>query len=58
MSTTKLVYCYTSYFCCGVVVQQDNTIVEAAPIVAWSIGKHFSVLRDFLRSKGGNYEVV
>lgn len=55
---TKLVYCYTTYFCCGVIVQEDNTVIEAAPIVRWAVGKHFATLRDFLRRKGGNYEVV
>ncbi|MCC2547731.1 hypothetical protein LJY25_14845 [Hymenobacter sp. BT175] len=55
---TKLVYCNTSYFCCGVVVREDNTITEAAPILRWSVGKHFRVLRDWLRGKGGSYQVL
>jgi hypothetical protein len=55
---TKLVYCTTSYFCCGVIVREDNTIVEAAPILRWSQGQHFRVLRDWLRTKGGTWQVV
>lgn len=55
---TKLVYCYVPHFCCGVIVQEDNTIIDAAPILAWAVGKHFRQLRDWLRGKGGNYEVL
>ncbi len=54
----KLVYCYLPWFCCGVLVTPDNVVREAAPILCWAVGKHFSELRDWLRGKGGNYEVV
>ena len=46
------------WFCCGVIVRSDNVVVEAAPILAWAVGKPFAAVRDWLRAKGGGYEVV
>lgn len=55
---TKLVYCMMADFCCGVIVQEDNTIIEAAPKLRKFTGQHFRNLRDWLRGHGGTYQIL
>jgi len=39
----------TTYFCAGVVVDQTDVVIEAAPILHWAVGKLvFSVLEYYL----------
>jgi len=30
----------TAYYCAGVVTDEDLVVIEAAPILRWSIGRH------------------
>lgn len=47
----RLVYIVSSYFCCGVIIDDHYTVTEAAPILKWSIGKHCREIKRFLERK-------
>lgn len=51
------------YFCCGVeiLVSEDGknaTVIDAAPIMRWAIGKDWSVVLHWVHRKRGTYELV
>ena len=45
----------TNYFVCGIIVK-NNKVIEAAPIMSWSIGKDLSVIEKWIKSKKGSIE--
>jgi hypothetical protein len=53
------VYQVTSpYFCAGIVVANGVFIKEAAPILAWSIGKHINWFKDYCEKKRWQMELT
>jgi len=48
---TTLVSIDAPNFCSGVIVR-DGRVVEAAPIVRWTIGKRYEWLADYCRRHG------
>lgn len=48
----RWVYVVATYFCCGVDINEKGVVIEAAPILRWSVGKHYSVIEKFLKKKG------
>jgi hypothetical protein len=46
----KLYQITSSYFCAGIIVN-DGVIVQAAPILKWSIGHTFEYFRAYCRTK-------
>jgi hypothetical protein len=49
-SNNELYQITSKYFCAGIVVH-TGTIVHAAPILGWTIGKEFKYFRDYCRRK-------
>lgn len=49
---TELFQVTTGYFCAGIVVK-NGRVVEAAPILRWSIGKPIGAVVAWAESKGG-----
>jgi hypothetical protein len=47
----KLVRVSATYFSCGVLIDSHGVVKEAAPILKWATGKHFSVIQTFLERK-------
>ena len=47
----------TSYFCCGIEVE-DGVVVAAAPIMKWAVGKSDTAVREWVRKKKGTMEAV
>ena len=43
---------------CAAFVLEDETVIDAAPILKWSIGKRREWLRDYFRQKGWKAVVV
>lgn len=43
---------------CAAMVLEDETVIDAAPILKWSIGKRREWLRDYFRQKGWKAVVV
>lgn len=50
--------CQTNYFCCGITTDEHGIVIEAAPIMKWVIGRHYSYVRSWLLSKSGKIEEV
>jgi hypothetical protein len=48
----RLVVINATYFYAGVIINEKGVVVEAAPILRWSIGKPYSVIEKFLKDKG------
>ena len=48
----------TFYFCCGIVTNSSGYIVEAAPILQWSVGKYLNTLLNWVDGKDGEYECL
>jgi|GEM_PF-6548485 len=53
----KLVRIHATYFCCGVFIDTNGIVKDAAPIVNWSRGKHYSVIEKFLERKKALIEI-
>ncbi|MBA2708542.1 MAG: hypothetical protein H0U59_12130 [Gemmatimonadaceae bacterium] len=47
----------TDYMCCGVVVD-DGIVIEAAPIMGWSVGKTLAAVSAWVVKKQGTIEVL
>ena len=47
----RLVWIAATYFCCGVLIDSKDVVVEAAPIVAWATGKPYSKIIEFLKGR-------
>jgi hypothetical protein len=47
----RLIIVSTSYYCCGVIIDGNNIVVEAAPIVAWMKGKNIITLYESNKHK-------
>ena len=45
------------HYCCGFEVE-NNTILDAAPIMRWAIGKSIEEYIRWAKSKGGSVELV
>ena len=46
-------YCVTTnYFCCRVDIDND-TVVDAAPIMKWSVGKSWTYIKQWIQKKKG-----
>ncbi len=43
----------TNYFCCGIITDDNDLIIDVAPIMYWSIGKRFEDIRWWISSKNG-----
>ena len=52
-----LVQITAPHLCAGIVVR-DDVVAEAAPILAWTIGKRRDWLRGYFRDKGWTAVVV
>jgi hypothetical protein len=39
------------YFCAGVITNYEGIVITAAPIIKWSIGKHFRCLNKYKITK-------
>lgn len=46
-----LIILTTSYYCCGVIIDENKIVVDAAPIVKWMIGQSILVLYDKHKGK-------
>jgi len=56
--TEHLFYVRTSYFTCGVIVE-DGMVVSAAPIMKWAVGKRWEEVRNWvLNRKQGSISQV
>jgi hypothetical protein len=44
-------------YCAGLVVENDH-VVEAAPILRWTIGKHRDFIVKYFRNRGDKVEVT
>jgi hypothetical protein len=44
------------HYCAGVVVDKDQYVIEAAPILGWTVGWHVRRLMNYFKRK--NYQVV
>jgi hypothetical protein len=53
----KTIRITSSYFCAGIIVK-DDIIVQAAPILSWSINKRLSNLKSYFNRKGWKYEEI
>jgi hypothetical protein len=51
MKNGLLIRITTTYFCCGVIVDENWTVIEAAPIVKWMLGNHLSILKTWLQKR-------
>ena len=40
------------HFVAGIIVTPDDLIIQAAPILGWTVGKNFPYVRDYCRSRG------
>jgi hypothetical protein len=47
----------TDRYCAGVVIEND-TVIEAAPIIKWTIGWHRYQLLKYFRERGHKIEAV
>ena len=45
-------YQITAPHFCAAVVESNDLIFQAAPILSWSVGKPFSTLRDYAKARG------
>lgn len=54
---TKLFRITAPYFCAGVEIE-DGVVVEAAPILAWMIGKPFTYVKSYCTRKSFSIEKV
>lgn len=41
-----------TYCCVGIETDKKGTIINAAPIIRWSMGKNIEYILDYLRDKG------
>lgn len=53
----------TSYFCCGVIVSDDNPeerpiVTATAPIMYWAVGKSWGDVRRWILGKKGKIQLV
>jgi hypothetical protein len=46
-----LVRVTTTYFCAGIVTDAQGIVVDAAPIVRWAMGKHYTRVIDYFKRK-------
>jgi hypothetical protein len=53
----KLYQVDISYFCCGVLVQEDHLVIEAAPIMGWAVGKTWEQVIKWVEKKKG-YRII
>ena len=53
----ELYHVETLYFTCGIVVR-DRKVVDAAPIMAWSVGKWLSEVQERANRKGGSVQLI
>lgn len=60
MRAGRLIRITSTYFCCGVVVDGNWVVVEAAPIIKWMVGRHLKELKTFLQRRNAfiQWEVV
>ena len=54
---TKTYQVTTSYFCCGIIVQ-DGKVLRAAPIMKWAVEKDFDFVKYWVVKKGGTIELL
>jgi hypothetical protein len=47
-----------SYACGGIIANDQGTVVEAAPVFKWMLGKKMSAVRMWLRGKSGSIKPV
>ncbi len=48
----------TNYFCAAVFFGFDGVIIDAAPILKWSIGKSIIYLETWARKNGGTMKLI
>ena len=53
----ELYHVETLYFTCGIIVR-DRKVVDAAPIMKWSIGKWLSEVQEWANRKGGSTQKI
>jgi hypothetical protein len=46
-----LVQVTAPHFCAGLVLDETGTVVEAAPILGWTVGKHWRELRPYFAKR-------
>jgi hypothetical protein len=46
-----MIWINATYFCCGANINDKGIVTEAAPIIAWSRGKHYNKILEFLRNR-------
>jgi len=52
MVSDRWVYVSTTYFTAGLSVDDNGYIVNAAPIISWTVGKHKSKVFDYFQKRG------
>ena len=57
LASDEFYYVETLYFTCGIMVH-DRKVIDAAPIMKWSIGKWLSEVQEWANRKGGNILLV
>ena len=47
----RMIWINATYFVAGVIVDSQDIVLEAAPIISWSVGKPYGKILDFLRGR-------
>lgn len=55
---TNLYQIRTSYFTCGIETDENDLIIDAAPILKWAIGKNLSFVKNWVYRKGGEVNKI
>jgi hypothetical protein len=48
----KLIRIVSTNFCCGIVIDENYIVIEAAPILRWATGRHCREVKRYLERKG------
>ena len=50
---TALVRITMPHYVCGLIINEDHTVIQAAPIMQWAIGKPIHQVIRWAKNKGG-----
>lgn len=54
----RLIQITAPHFCAGIVVNKNCVIIQAAPILRWTNGKHIKNIMNYCKDKKWRYRLV